>query len=260
MYLLYSLVAAITIGLSNYFVLTSFNFPNSVLISTCTFFFAFFTYSLDHYFDNQKTGIDKEKMHLRHQISTKDYQFANKGIALTAMLCLYFFYFLPKPYLYTGLLLAGISMLYFFLVFKKIIGARYKILIAAIILSLVIAIWLVLDGIDWPLDFGYLSIVFLTIYSNLKFFSYIDSEYDQHWFHQNKQKPLAKNQLLILLSISTILIFIIGFLIGKGQSWMFATAVYLFVCLIVNKKTLQQHFWRMALDIIMLLPLLKLLW
>jgi len=259
-YYIYSLVAAITIALCNFFILFSFQVANPFIISICLFTLAFFAYTLDHYYDGLKKSESNQFMQDRHQIPLKGFSFASKGFALSAIVSCYLFSFLDMPMLFIGLSLALLVAVYFWLVFKLNINARYKMLLSAFTLGLIMGAWIIFQPVFWLHKIGYLGIVILAVYANLSFFAWIDFEYDKKWFNTQLVKPLTVYQQVGSQIIIAVIIFFIGFLIGKGQSWFFIPLAYAIIGLFVQKKALEKPVMRYVIDLLMLLPILRIFW
>lgn len=253
-YQLYSFVAAIVIALLNFFVLFTFQISNAVIIAACTFFFAFFTYTIDHYFDGIKGN--NPQLHARHKVSQRGFAFATKGFALTCLVSVYFFWYMPVSFLIAGFILAFLYGLYFLLIAKKIIKTRVKLAAAAVILSLIMAGWIFLNWINWQLNVGYFVIVILSVYSNLRFFAWVDFDYDKKWFSTVVITPISKQRMMLIQGLLAIAIFLLGFVIGKGQTWMFIPLTYMLLSALVDKKNLTGNVARVLLDLTMLLPVL----
>jgi len=254
-FLIYSLVAALVITGCTFLIGVQFRVGYTNLICLTTFLFAFFTYSLDHYFDSKKVS-KKEDLHQRHQVSETSYKIALKGFVLTAICSLYFFYFLPSSYLITGVIIAVLSGLYFFLILKFSLKSWVKQLLSAFILTLVMSVWILLFPVDLIQSIGYMFIVFLAVMSNLLVFGYTDKKYDLI-IHQ-KESKVSKKFLVVYLSLVVIFIFVFGFINQVGQTWMFVPLAYLIIILFVPKGQMQKDTWRIGLDLVMLLPLVKL--
>ena len=118
-FIVYSLVAALVIVGCTFLVGIQFRVGYTNLIALATFCFAFFTYSLDHYFDALHAK-DKDHLHQRHQVSDSAYKMTLKGLVLTALCSLYFFSFLPRMYLFTGVFYCNIVRVCIFLFYFKI--------------------------------------------------------------------------------------------------------------------------------------------
>jgi len=259
-YHLFSFVAALVIALLNFFVLHSFQIANPIMISSCTFFFAYFAYSIDHYFDGSKH--QNTELHERHKVSNRGFSFASKGFALTAVASAYFFYHMPTPFFISGVVLAIFSGIYFLLIYKKLIESRFKMVCAAVILSLVIAIWIFmdLDLSSIAIKLGYLSIVALAIFSNLRFFAWVDFDYDKKWFSTLVKAPISKQKMAITQGFLVTIIYLLGFIVGRGQTWMFVPLAYCLLSIFIDKKNLTGNIARVMLDLTMLLPLLRWFW
>jgi len=253
-YQLYSFVAAIVIALLNFFVLSTFQIPNAIIIASCTFFFAFFTYTIDHYFDGIKGN--NPQLHARHKVSEKGFTIATKGFALTALVSIYFFSHMHVSFLLAGLILAFLYGLYYLLIAKKIIKSRVKLVAAAVILSLIIAGWIFLNWKNWQINLGYFIIVILSVYSNLRFFAWVDFDYDKKWFSTLVITPISKQRMMVIQGLLVVSIFLLGFMIGMGQTWMFIPLTYWLLSALVDKKNLTGNVARVLLDLIMLLPVL----
>jgi hypothetical protein len=253
---IYSLVAAISIAGSTLFICAEFNVPYTSLIVACTFFFAFFTYSLDHYFDGKNADSSLE-LHARHQVKDKAYKFALKGIALTGIVSMYFFYLLPQIYLWTGLGIGSLSCLYFILIFKTKVSRVVKQVCSAFILTLVMGGWSLIENLDKVQAVVYLLIVFTAILSNLIVFGYLDAKYDGI-LADKTEKPLKKRTILVFLYAFAIGIFFIGFVNGVGQTWLFVPLAYALLITGLRKEKLQNDAIRIALDFCVLLPMVKL--
>lgn len=235
--------------------------PYAGLVSIITFFFALFTYTLDHYFDSNK-AVNQRGLHQRHIISEKGYKMALQGFALTTIVSLYFFLIRPMLPFYIGnaLLLATLSGVYFLLVFKLAIPKWSKQLAGGIILALIIGSW---AGIESYKDLNYwvyISFVACSVCSNLFFFGWIDDKYDEEQSPKQSPKSISKMQLVVLFAVSSTYIFVAGFLIGQGQSWFFIPFVYLAVLLLLKKEIIKRNSMRIFLDLCMLLPMLKWFW
>jgi hypothetical protein len=254
-FIVYSLVAALVIVGCTFLVGIQFRVGYTNLIALATFCFAFFTYSLDHYFDALHAK-DKDHLHQRHQVSDSAYKMTLKGLVLTALCSLYFFSFLPRMYLFTGVFIAILSGLYFLFILKFSLKAWHKQLISAFILTLVMTIWILIYPQDLIQSWTYILIVFLAVSSNLLTFGYTDQKYDI--LLNQKESKMSKKSLLIFLALATISIFVIGFFNGVGQTWMFVPLVYFLIIGLTSKRLLQNETLRIGLDLIMLLPLLKL--
>ncbi len=137
----YSLVAAFSIAAPTFFVLQQFGIAYGNLIVPCTFLFAFFSYSIDHHFDARRAN-PAMKLHQRHQVSEAAYRFSIRGVALTGLVSVYLFSFLPGAYLYMGLGIGLVSGLYFLLIFKGSVHKVVKQVLSAVILALVMASWI----------------------------------------------------------------------------------------------------------------------
>lgn len=253
---IYSLVAAISIAGSTFFICTEFFVPYTSLIVSCTFFFAFFTYSLDHYFDG-KNANNLVELHARHQVKDSAYKFALKGIALTGIGSLYFFYLLPRMYLWAGLGIGLLSALYFLLIFKTKVTSIAKQVCSAFILTLVVGGWSIIENPNKLQSGMYLLIVFIGILSNLLVFGYLDASYDG-FLADKAQVQIKKSTLLILLFSFVVFIFFAGFINGVGQTWLLVPLAYAILLTGFTKEKLQNDAIRIGLDLCMLLPMVKL--
>ena len=176
-FLIYSFVAALVIAGCVFLVGIQFRVGYTNLITLSTFCFAFFTYSLDHYFDSIRVK-DKDDLHQRHQVSERGYKVAMNGFALTALCSIYFFYFLPRMYLYTGIFIAILAGAYFIFILKFSLKAWQKQFISAFVLTLVMTVWILIYPEDLIQSWTYIFIVFLAVSSNLLTFGYADQQYD----------------------------------------------------------------------------------
>jgi hypothetical protein len=259
-YLIYSIVAATSISLCTYFVIVEWNSPYAGLISFITFFFSFFTYTLDHYFDSKKLK-NKLNLHQRHVIDESQYKFALKGFALTVIVSLYFFILRPMHtyYIINAFMLAFLSGIYFLLVFKLRIKNWLKILLGGIILTFIIGGWSGMEAIHSLHYWLYLTFILLSIWSNLLILGYIDRDYDNKHLMSGSFN-FTRPQLLVLFLFFGIYIFLMGSYNGMGQSWLFIPIAYSFILLIVKNGYLKGNSIRLLIDLCMLLPLLKWIW
>ena len=262
-YLLYSLAAALTISGCTFFVMIEWNAAYPILISVLVFFYALFTYSLDHYFDNRESN-HKELLHQRHLIGERQYQIALRGLSLTIVVSLYFFVFRPMNLFYIGIGigLAMLSGIYFLMVFKKKLNKANKLMASAPILTLIISAWPMMDHFGQVQYWVYLTMVLMAISANLLVFGYLDAEYDAiHTTPKRKESTFFTKRVIFgFLPFAMIYIFLMGYMIGIGQSWFFVPMIYLILILVLEVNVLKKSSMRLILDLCMLLPILKWIW
>ncbi len=106
----------------------------------------------------------------------------------------------------------------------------------------------------------YCTIVFLAVFSNLQMFGHIDYAYDRELNKQEGSWGMNRYILMLILGVCVGAIFVLGYLVGLGQTWMFIPLFYLVLLLFLPRPCLQKKSIRIVLDLAMLLPMLRWLW
>lgn len=224
-------------------------------------------YNFDHLLDAKKiVGIALSARHRFYQRNLKVLSVYQMAILLILLVnC----WFLPAIIAKAGIILAVIALIYFLLLFI-VLPNRFvfkEVMIAAVFVSGLFLASIVVSSlhtISLPMFLLWLQ-VFLLALINTLIISWFDYEYDLKEGHTSLAQILGKNNVRqISFILLTILLLIIVFSLLNGDLWqdqaiIACMGMVLMFCLVLSKKVHANEVFRLLVEAIFLIPILRFL-